>query len=164
MLRHAHTRIIAAGVAGGTAMNAAMFLTFRLLGFGLHGDGILITSPAQSPKLVEVWMRLEPLPLVMTDPAPILLGMLLFGILHAYLFTWISPAWPRGVVARGLRFSALVFLMTFLFWEFFTPFNLFGEPLPLIALELVFWACIALADGMAISAVLGPKGEIIIPD
>jgi hypothetical protein len=44
--------------------------------------------------------------------------------------------------------------MTFLFWEFFTPFNQLGEPLGLIALELVFWALIALADGFAISAIM----------
>jgi len=47
--------------------------------------------------------------------------------------------------------------MTFLFWEFFTPFNLFGEPLRLIALKLVFWACIALADGWVISAIIEGK-------
>jgi hypothetical protein len=41
--------------------------------------------------------------------------------------------------------------MTFLFWEFFTPFNQLGEPLPLIAIELVFWATIALAEAFAIA-------------
>jgi hypothetical protein len=45
--------------------------------------------------------------------------------------------------------------MTFLFWEFFTPFNQFGEPIYLIALQLVFWAFIALADGFAISMIMG---------
>jgi hypothetical protein len=61
---------------------------------------------------------------------------------------------------QGLQFSGLVFVMTFLFWEFFTPFNLFGEPWQLIALELVFWACIALADGLAIAAIIGSKKEV----
>jgi hypothetical protein len=37
-----------------------------------------------------------------------------------------------------MRFAGLLFFMTFFFWEFFTPFNQFGEPLPLIALELCF--------------------------
>jgi hypothetical protein len=38
-------------------------------------------------------------------------------------------------------------------WEFFTPFNLFGEPLPLIGLELVFWATIAFAEAFVMSSV-----------
>jgi hypothetical protein len=44
--------------------------------------------------------------------------------------------------------------MTFVFWEFFTPFNQFGEPIALIVIELTFWALIALADGFAISAIM----------
>jgi hypothetical protein len=59
--------------------------------------------------------------------------------------------------ASGLRFSALVFVMTFLFWEFFTPFNLLGEPLQMIALELLFWGFIALADGLTIAALIGEE-------
>jgi hypothetical protein len=148
-------RTLLAGMAGGFAMNLTMLLTFRVLGFGWNGDGILIESASQSRKLIAVWTELEPIPLVVNAPAPIIVGMILFGIVHAYLFRWLSPAWPKGILHQGLRFAGLVFVMTFLFWEFFTPFNLFGEPLHLIALELGFWACIALADGLAIAAVIG---------
>ena len=81
--------------------------------------------------------------------------MVLFGVIHAYLFRWLSPAWSPGIAKQGLQFAGLVFVMTFVFWEFFAPFNLFGEPLHLIALELVFWACIAIADGLAIVTVIG---------
>jgi len=38
--------------------------------------------------------------------------------------------------------------------EFFTPFNLFYEPVPLIVLELIFWAVIAISEALAIAAVL----------
>ena len=81
----------------------------------------------------------------------------MFGVIHAYLFSWLSTSWPKGIANRGLRFAGLVFILTFLFWEFFTPFNMFGEPLHLILLELVFWALIAVADGLTISAILGEK-------
>ena len=152
-------RTVIAGLAGGLAMNLTMLLTFRLLGFGWNGDGILIESASQSQKLIAVWTKLEPIPLVVNSPAPIIIGIVIFGIIHAFLFRWISPAWPRGVIKRGLRFAGLVFVMTFLFWEFFTPFNLFGEPLHLIALELLFWACIAIADGLVISAIIEGKAS-----
>lgn len=151
MMKPAHGKTLLAGIAGGLAMNITMLLTFRLLGFGWDGDGILIKSASQSQKLVDVWTELEPLPLVVNRPAPIIIGIILFGIIHAYIYRWLSPTWPAGIINKGLRFAGLVFVMTFLFWEFFTPLNLFGEPLHLIALELIFWALIALADGMTIA-------------
>lgn len=154
-MQQSNGRTILAGIAGGLAMNITMLMTFRLLGFGWNGDGVLIQSSSQSRKLIAVWTELEPLPLVVNAPASIIIGIIVFGLIHAYLYRWLSPAWPVGVLKKGLRFSGLVFVMTFLFWEFFTPFNLFGEPLHLIALELIFWALIALADGLAIAVVSG---------
>jgi hypothetical protein len=43
--------------------------------------------------------------------------------------------------------------MAFAFWDFFTPFNQFGEPLQLVALELLFWAAIAIAEAFVIAAI-----------
>ena len=156
-MKPTHARTIMAGIAGGLSMNVVMLLTFRLLGFGWNGGGILLESPAQSKKLIAVWTEIEPIPLVVNEPAPIIIGLMLFGVIHAYLFRWLSVAWPNGIVNRGLRFAGLVFVMTFLFWEFFTPFNMFGEPLHLIALELVFWGLIALADGLSIAVVMNER-------
>lgn len=142
------------GIAGGLAMNLAMLLTFRAIGFGWNGGGILLTSPIQSQKLIAVWTKIEPLPLVVASPAPVIFGLVLFGIGHAFVYRWLSVAWPSGVLRRAPRFAALLFFMIFLFWEFFTPFNQFGEPLSLVALELLFWVIIALAEAFAISAVI----------
>jgi hypothetical protein len=150
-------RSIVAGLAGGMTMNVVMLLTFRLLGFGWNGGGILLSSPIQSPKLIAVWTQIEPLPLVVANPAPIIIGVVLFGIGHAFIYRSVSVAWPSGILPRAMRFAGLVFFMTFLFWEFFTPFNQFGEPLPLVALEIVFWAAIAVAEAFVIAAVIEHK-------
>lgn len=147
-------KIFVAGLVGGAVLNAMMALTFGLIGFGWDGDGILITSPMQSEKLVAVWTQLEPLPLVVANPAPIIAGLMVFGMGHAFIYKWLAVAWPPGVMSRALRLAGLVFFLTFLFWEFFTPFNQFGEPLPLIALELMFWALIALAEAFAIAGII----------
>jgi hypothetical protein len=147
-------RTALAGVAGGAAMNITMLLTFSLLGFGWTGNGILVNPDLQSSKLIAVWKQIEPLPLVVVKPAPIIIGIVFFGVIHAFIYRWLSTAWPSGVLRRGLRMASLIFLLVFLFWEFFTPFNLFGEPLPLIGLELFFWALIAFADGLAIAIVM----------
>jgi hypothetical protein len=153
-MKTSNAQTVIAGVAGGFAMNVVMLLTFRFIGFGVNGNGILLNPSFQSRKLIAVWTQLEPLPLVVNRPIPIILGIIAFGIAHAYLYRWLCAAWPTGFVKRGLSLALLVFVMTFAFWEFFTPFNQFGEPLGLIAIELIFWALIALADGFVISAIM----------
>ncbi|MBI5873764.1 MAG: hypothetical protein HZB36_06445 [Candidatus Omnitrophica bacterium] len=147
-------KTIIAGIAGGLSMNVVMLLTFRLIGFGWNGNGILLNPEIQSKKLIAVWTELQPLPLVVNKPLPIIVGMLLFGIVHAFLYRWLAPAWPNGLFARAIRFSGLVFLLSFLFWEFFTPFNQFGEPFMLIILELCFWAAVALSEGVVIASIM----------
>jgi hypothetical protein len=53
--------------------------------------------------------------------------------------------------------TALIFFLSFLFWEFFIPFNQFGEPLLLLALQMFFWMTIAGAEGLVIAAVFESK-------
>ncbi len=147
-------RIILAGIAGGLALNITMLITFRLLGFGWQGNGILLNPSIQSPKLIAVWTQLQPIPLVISKPFVIFTGLIIFAIGHAAVYQWLSPSWQEGIKARALRFTMLLFFLSFLFWEFFTPFNLFDEPPVLISLELVFWAAIAPAESLAIAAVM----------
>jgi len=147
-------KTIIAGLLGGIAMNVSMLLTFRTIGFGWDGKGFLLTSPIQSEKLVAIWTEIEPLPLVVNTPLPIILGIILFGIGHAFIYRSVASAWPTGFLPRAVRMSGLIFFMTYLFWEFFTPFNQFGEPLQLIAIELIFWAVIAFAEGTVIAWVM----------
>jgi hypothetical protein len=146
-------RTLLAGLAGGLALNLAMILTFLLLGFGVNSNGILLDPSLQGAKVISVWTVLEPIPLVVASPAPIVIGLILFGIGHAFIYGWLSPNWPKGIIPRALRMGVLVFFFSFLFWEFFTPFNMYGEPAPLLGLELIFWAVIAFADAFAIAAV-----------
>lgn len=94
------------------------------------------------------------MPRVVTEPLPIIAGLTLFGLLHAWLYAALAPRWPAGAAGRVLRFAVHLFALVYLFWEFFTPFNLFREPLPLVALELLFWFLIALAEAFAIALVL----------
>lgn len=146
-------RTILAGLAGGVALNLTMLLTFRFLGLGWDKGGILLDPAIQSPKVIAVWTQIEPIPLVVSTPLLIGLGLILFGVFHAFVYRWLSPAWPPGIPGRALRLAVLVFGLSFLFWEFFTPFNQLGEPLPLIALELIFWGVIAIVESSVITAI-----------
>ena len=147
-------RTIAAGIGAGLALNITMLLTFRLVGFGWSGGGILLNPNVQSPKLIAVWTKMDPLPLVAANPLPIALGLFIFGIIHAFIYRWLAHSWPKRRGARAWRMGILVFILSFAFWEFFTPFNLFGEPLPLIVLELSFWGAIAFAESWVLAAIM----------
>lgn len=144
--------MITTAVAGWAAFNTAMLVTFRLVGFGVDGKGLLLNPRTQSAKLIAVWTQIEPLPLVVARPFVIILGLFVFAFMQAVTYRLLSPAWPPGIRPRALRLAALRFTMTFLFWEFFTPFNQLGEPLPLIGIELCFWAVVALAESFALVA------------
>ncbi|PPK46722.1 hypothetical protein B0G57_102317 [Trinickia symbiotica] len=144
---------LGAGLAGGLTLNVAMLLTFRLLGFGWTGGGVLLASPLQSGKFIAVWTQLEPLPKIVAAPAPMLIGLLLFGCVHAAIYDWLAPHWPTGVTARAIRFAGLNFVLAYVFFEFFAPFNLFGEPLVLVALELIFWLIVATAEAFVIASI-----------
>ncbi len=152
-MKNSIAKTLLAGLAGGLTLNLAMVLTFRLIGFGWHGGGILLNPSFQSRKLIAVWTQVEPLPLVVSHPMQIFLGLILFGFGHAFIYRWLAPAWPAGIKPRAWRMAGLVFFLSFLFWEFFTPFNQFGEPFLMICLELIFWVIIAIAEAFAIALV-----------
>lgn len=151
-------RVLISGLAGGVALNGAILLTFRLLGFGWYGGGILLEPSRQSKKLIMVWTEIEPLPRVVSDPLPVMAGLLAFGVLHAFIYSLLSGGWPEGIWRRGLLLTLLLFSACYLFWEFFTPYNLFGEPFGLILLELCLWAIVAAAESFTIVAVMERLG------
>ena len=155
--RSSKIKIVFAGLFAGLTINCVMFLTFRLIGFGRNGDGILLNPEIQSEKLIAVWTKIKPLPLVVNNPLPIIIGLIVFGIIHAFIYKWLSPAWPAGILSETWRFGTLLFIIGFLFWEFFTPFNMFGEPVILIIIELIFWGLIAFSEAFVLAVILDNK-------
>jgi hypothetical protein len=143
------SRTLVAGLAGGAAFSVVGFLTFVLI-----GSGPLFDPDIQSPKLIAVWTQMEPLPLFVTAPYAMLLGYLLFGIGHAFLLRSVAAAWPEGIAPRTWRLAVVIWGLSCLFFEFLGPFNLLGEPLSLVALELSFWAAAALADSAVVVSIL----------
>lgn len=107
------TRTVLAGIAGGLAFVLGNFLTFGLLGGSRRGhQGLLFNPDTQSPKVIIAWKILQPLPRIIETPAPILAGLLMFGIGYALLFRSIAPAWPPGRHQRSLRLALIVWLGT----------------------------------------------------
>jgi hypothetical protein len=147
-------KILLAGFCGGFSANLAMLLTFRLLGFGADAHGFLLNPAHQSEKLIAVWTQLEPLPLVVTHPPIIIGGIIIIAIIRTYFYSVIQSALPQSRSKRIAFYAGFIFLGTYLFWEFFTPFNLFGEPVDLILCELAFWLVIAFAEAVPVVLLL----------
>lgn len=147
-------RVLLAGIAGGLTLSLTILLFFRGLGFGWNNAGILIRSQLQSEKFIATWTQTEPLPLLIANPLPLFLILLLFGIGHAFVYRWVTPTWHAGLLQRTVCFGSLLFFMCHLFWGFFTSYNLLGEPLALLAYELVLLGISAFAEALAIAAVM----------
>ncbi len=149
------TRTVVAGIAAGAVFNAVGFLTFVVIGSGLDNrHGPLLDPALQSSKMIAVWTTLEPLPLFRTQPATIFLLYVLFGIAYASLYRSVARAWPDGFLPRTWRLALAVWALSCLFFELLGPFNLLGEPLGLVVLELSFWAVMAfVAAGVIVTIV-----------
>lgn len=146
-----HNTYLAGGVAGGLAFAAAMIVS-NVLFFQL-GSTVLFDPSLQSTKVISVLFEQEPLPLMFTNgPLYMLLGTLI-GVVHGLVFVYLLPAFPQSVFKRGLAYSGILWLLMVLYFEFHTPFNMFGEPIQLVALELVLWVPVVLIEGVLLSTV-----------
>jgi len=122
------------------------------------GRPILFENEAQSAKLIAVLCEMEPLPLMFTNGPLYIAIAAAIGAVHGLVFLWIEPTLPRGIAARGAAFALILWALTALYFEFHAPFNMFGEPPVLVAVELGFWIVVTLVQGLVLSAVYG-KGR-----
>jgi hypothetical protein len=109
----------------------------------------------QSPKVIAVVETHEPLPLMRTAPYIVFAGWTGFLIGWAFLFKHISVLWPQSYWTRLWRLALLIWFFSLFFFELMGPYNLFAEPLPLVALELLFWAICALGASAVMVAMIG---------
>lgn len=117
---------------------------------------ILTQEFGQSQKLINVWTVWEPLPRITQQPSwPMIFGFLLFTFLHVLVYWRIAPVLPgRGWVGKGLSLAAGIWIFQYGYFEFFTPFNQYWEPVHLIAYELLLQGIMAVVEGLAIAWLL----------
>jgi hypothetical protein len=76
-------------------------------------------------------------------------------VVHGLVFVYIEPVLPRSVIGRGAAFAAILWALMALYFEFHVPFNMFGEPVLLVVLELFFWIFVLLTEGILLSLIYG---------
>lgn len=148
-------RIAAATLVAGAALQAVT----ALLWFNPLTTRLILTPEfGQSAKLINVWTVWEPLPRIMQMPsAPMIAGFLAFTLLHVLVYRRFAPLLPgRGWVGKGLSLALGIWVFQYGYFEFFTPFNQFHEPLRLIAYELLLQAVMAVVEGLVIARMLTP--------
>jgi hypothetical protein len=149
----AYSKLLRAAIGGAVAIVIANTVS-NILFFQL-GRPLLFKNEAQSAKIISVLFEMEPLPLMFTNGPLYMAIAAVIGVVHGLVFYWIEPALPRGVVARGLAFGAILWALMALYFEFHAPFNMLGEPVALVAVELVFWIAVVAVQGLTLSIIYG---------
>jgi hypothetical protein len=144
-----YNRWVAAGIAGGIGIFVANLVS-QILFFQIGGE-LLFQSDQQSDKLITVMTQMEPLPVMETDPAVYMTISVFIGALHGGVFAYIRDSLPEHTIKSGLAYGGILWVLMALYFEFHAPFNMFGEPLPLLGLELCFWVIVVSVEGVLIS-------------
>lgn len=127
---------------------------------------IFSTDFGQSQKLIDVWQSFEPVPPVTpfledaasleTSALPVILLLFLWTVGLVWIYARVNTSIPGTGWRRGAFFGFGVWLSSFLFFETFTPLNLFGEPLAIIGYELALQMVVALVIGISVAATYRP--------
>lgn len=132
-----------------------------LFGNPLSQRLIYSSDYGQSSKLIDIWKSIEPIPPVSpfwdrvttieVKAIPVILLLFAWSVGLAWIYAHIHASIPGRGWRKGLWFGFGVWLSSFLFFEIFTPLNLFGEPLHLIAYQLALELVIAAIVGIVIA-------------
>lgn len=135
----------------------AGFLSECLLGFLFTSKFIrsfLYDPQLQSSQFLEVTShRVVSLPVT-------IIGLIVLSIIHAWLFTVFQKALPGTTwLKKGLFWGLTVWLMYWVFQEWFIFHTLLGEPLMLVCLELSLLLLGSMVEGLIISKFLFEKTD-----
>jgi hypothetical protein len=132
------------------ALNAS--LLFLLFMNPLSQQIIFSESAGQSPKLVAVWNELEPVPSLVS----LLPALTITPLIYSVIFTILYEAVPgRNGTRKGLSFGIMLWATIAVFFELFTASGLFGEPVHLLAYELLLWFVALSTVGIVMGTIYG---------
>lgn len=133
---------------------ANMLVLYALFMNPVSQDVIFSNALGQSPKLVAVWSTLEPVPQIESLLPALLITPSIFGFFFAVLYDSIPG---KGKVRKGVAYGIILWGTIAVFFELFAPFGLFGEPLHLLAYELLLWLVGLIAVGLVLSCTYARK-------
>jgi hypothetical protein len=133
-------KIILAGLIGGFVGNGMMGAIFS----STLINSILYNPEIQSQLFIEITLKRN-------IPVSVI-GLVVLSVIHAWLFSIFQPSIPGGTWFRqGLFWGLTIFLMFWLFQEWFIYHTLLGEPVILNLLELSILLLGSLVEGVIIA-------------
>lgn len=140
MSRHNLHRVLLAGLVGGFVGNGVLGALFS----SPPVQGILYDPEWQSQLFIDVTPKRN-IPISVA-------GLVVLSVIHAWLFDVLRPAVPgRTWLQQGLFWGLTIWLMYWLFQEWFIYNTLLGEPLLLNLLELTILLLGSLVEGIIIA-------------
>lgn len=131
-------------------------------------EGLLFTDEAgQTDKVLAVWLELDPLPAVTPFWDQIgdiegrgfaVQGMFVlwaFALVVVYALGWANR--PGSKLWKGITFGIATWAILFIFFEAYIPFNLLGEPFPLVLVELSLQLVAMVLTGVTIALLYRTK-------
>lgn len=115
---------------------------------------IFSESLGQSPKLVAVWTKIDPVPQVTSLIPALTITPVIFSFFFAVLYDSIPG---HSKTKKGLAYAIILWGTIAVFFELFTPLGLFGEPLHLLAYELGLWFIGMIVSSMVLSSIYSTK-------
>ncbi|MCI0506752.1 MAG: hypothetical protein L0Z73_11680 [Gammaproteobacteria bacterium] len=139
-------KIVAAGLAGGFIGNGVLGALFS----SPPVQAILYNPEWQSQLFLEITPKRD-IPISVA-------GLVILSVIHAWLFNVFMPSIPgKTWLKQGLFWGLTIWLMYWLFQEWFIYNTLLEEPLLLNALELAILLAGSLIEGIVIAFFLARK-------
>ena len=142
-----------------TATVLNMTLLFLLFMNPLSQQIIFSESVGQSPKLVAVWTEISPVPSVVSLLPALTITPLIYSIVFVTLYDSIPG---RTGTKKGFVFGVILWALIAVFFELFTPNGLFGEPIHLLAYELLLWFIGLTIVGIVMGVIYPKRGTVVM--
>lgn len=148
--------ILVAGLAAGAAWLLGIAIVFG------PAQGILADPARQSAKFIAAFADPQAPPRMGATPWILPAGLVVVGLAASVAYAILRPRLPGGPARRGAIFGAVAWLLMTPWFEFYLPYNVMLEPLPLVLLEALLWGIVLQMVGQAIAwsdrAVAGGNG------
>lgn len=139
-------RLVVTGIAAAVAWWLGIIVVFG------PAQVILADPERQSAKFLRAFAE-EPLPRMAESALALPIGLLGIGLVYAAAYAWLGAKLSGSAWRRGLVFGGLAWALMVPWFEFYLPWNVMREPLPLVLLETVCWLIVLLGVGSATAVV-----------
>lgn len=137
------SRVILVGIVAGVVWYSGMVLVFG------PAQQLLANPEFQSRKFLDVFTTIKPLPRMSVEPLAFYTGFLLVGIAFSLAYHLVARWLPGTIAKKGLLFGFVAWLLMNPWFEFYLPWNVMHEPLPLVLLEMILWLVVLMSVSFA---------------